>query len=250
MFAEIKSEFRKLLTIRSTYILSLISSALIVLIAFYFNGYKGNTGSPSANLEANAIESIITGTIPIAAVFVSIIAVLFMAHEYRYNTIMYTLTANAHRTQVFVSKALTIMIFSIVFGLLSAVFTVACYMIGLALRDASLPAQNFDVLVYVAKIAFYFACHGLVGYLLAALTRSLVGAIAALFLIPTMIEPMFASFLKDDARYLPFGVIDSIMGNSIVPNAFSPGSASLVAGVYLFVFSLLTWLLFSRRDAV
>lgn len=249
MGATLKAEFLKLFTVRSTYIMIILSVLLITVFAFYFEGYKGNTGSPASTLTPDALREIVSNAAGLSVTFASIIAILFMAHEYRYNTIMYTLTANVRRGRVLFAKVATILLFSIGYGLLAVGVALGCYMAGLSLRDASLPAQNFEALEQIGKVVFYYMGYALIGLLLATLTRSVVMAIGTLLIFPITIEPLLSIILKDDAKYLPFTALDSTVGASMMPSVLPPGEAIAVTCAYLAAGLLITWLLFVRRDA-
>lgn len=249
MKATIKSELRKLLTIRSTYILIGIVILLTVLVNLYFEGYRGVTGSPASNLSTDAIREILNNSAGLAAMFIALIAILSMGHEYRYNTIMYTLLNNTHRAKVLIAKVLTTGMFSLVVGMLLMLFAVGCYIVGVELRGATLPAQNLDFWYMFGKLAFYFISYGLVGLLIATLLRSVIGAIAAFLILPVTIEPLASIPLKEKAIYLPFSSLDNILGVGIMKSDVSPGKSMWVVGLYLLVGFLIAYLLFRRRDA-
>lgn len=249
MAPTIKAEFRKLFTIRSTYILIGLSLALVALLCFYFEGYRGNTGSPASKLAPTALQEIVSNGAGLAAVFTTIIAILFMAHEYRYNTIMYTLTTNARRSRVLLAKLFTIILFSVGCGLLAVAVALGSYMLGLSLRDATLPTQNFDVLTHVGRVAFYYMGYALIGLLIATVARSVVVAIATLLIFPITVEPLLGLVLKENTKYLPFTALDSTVGAAITERTLTPGSAIVVTCGYLVVGLVITWVLFVRRDA-
>lgn len=252
----IKSDIRKLLTIRSTYFLSLIGLLLAGGVSFYFEGYKGNSGSPAANLDANALQVIVFSSAGMSVIFVTIIAILLMAHEYRYNTIMYTLTSSASRTKVLLSKALTVSFYALFYGALTAAVGLGSYMVGLSLRDAVLPTQDFDLWSVFGKVIAYFIGYALVGLLIATLVRNLVGAIVFFLIIPSTIEALIGSFiLKENGAYLPFRSLDNIIGISADPSAsmyasqVQPATSIAVAAAYIAVTMLIAWVLFLKRDA-
>lgn len=249
MIAEIKAEIRKLFTVRSTYILAFAGLALTVLFAFYFEGWRGLTGSPASELAPTALKEIVANGAGMGAVFASIIAILFMAHEYSYNTIAYTLTLTARRTKVLLSKLLVIGIFGVLFGLLSVAVAVGGYYFGLSLRDAVLPAQEFDVWSQLGRIVFYYAGYALLGLLIATIVRSVVGAIVTLLLYSMTVEPLVGLFLKENAKYLPVTALDSTVGASQSMHVLTPGAAIVVSTLYLAVGAAIMWALFVRRDA-
>ena len=90
MFASLKAELRKLLTVRSTYIITALAFALVTFYAFYIEGFKAD----AARLHnPGLLASEVTGAVMTVAIFGALIGVLLMAHEYRYSTIVYTLTS-------------------------------------------------------------------------------------------------------------------------------------------------------------
>lgn len=249
MIATLKSEFRKLFTVRSTYILILLALAIILLLNFFFEGYKGNTGSPASELAPTALKEIISNTAGLVALFISLLTVLFMGHEYRHNTIMYTLTANSRRTQVLLAKTIVALVAGVGLGLLSVAFGLASYFIGLDLRNAVLPTQELNVAEQMGKLVIYFGWYSLIGLLLTVLIRNLIGAIAFLLIFPTTVEPLLGLLLKKNAGYLPFASMDNVMGASMIQQDISPARSMVVVGIYLVVLWIVSWTIFLRRDA-
>lgn len=246
----IKSEFRKLFTVRSTYVVMGLALAAILIFTVYFEGFRGNTGSPAAELTPLAFKEIVANGGGLVVTFASIIAILFMSHEYRYNTIIYTLTANTRRTRVLFAKLSVIVMFSICFGVSAVLVALGGYMFGLSFRDATLPAQDFHILPELGKIVFYYTGYALVGILLAIVTRSVVMSIATLFIFPTTVEPLLGLLLKDNTKYLPFTALDSTTGATLMDNPLSTGAAIAVASIYLVSGTFIAWFIFTRRDAL
>ncbi|HYF96604.1 MAG TPA: ABC transporter permease [Patescibacteria group bacterium] len=249
MKATMKGEFRKLFTVRSTYILIILAALLIVLVNFYFEGYRGITGSPASILSPDALKEIINNSAGLIAIFIAIIAILFIGHEYRYNTIMYTLISNTHRARVLLAKVFTVAVFSFITGLILTLFAIGCYFVGLELRGASLPPQNLDELYQFGKLTAYFVGYGLIGLLISTLLRSVIAAIAVFLIAPATIEPLASIPLKENAVYLPFSSLDNILNIGIIKSDVSPATSILVVGAYLLVGFVIAYLLFLRRDA-
>ena len=100
-----KSELKKILTIRSTYILTVGFFLLTATVAFYVHGYKNSSADAAGGASSNIfVASSITQISTTLSVAGAIIALLLAAHEYRHNTIVYTLTASNSRTRVLLSK--------------------------------------------------------------------------------------------------------------------------------------------------
>src|ERR1700690_563954 len=101
MVPTLKAEFRKLFTIRSTYGWILLAFVLVGIFSFYGEGFKDSAQLMQHPKLAEGGSLFIAGTITQMASFVGlfggIIALLLITHEYRYNTITYTLTASNSR---------------------------------------------------------------------------------------------------------------------------------------------------------
>lgn len=249
MLGSYKSELLKLTTIRSTYVVTAIGLFFVAVACFWVEGYKGISGSPASELTPSALTEIVGQGAGIGALFTMIIAILFTAHEYRYNTIQYTLTSNVHRTKVLLIKVTSVILFTLILGLIFTLTGIALYYFGLSLRDASLPAQEIDILTTFARLAFYFTGYTLLGTLIAVATRSVIAAISTMFLFPAMIEPLLGLLLKENSKYLPFMALDSVAGTSIASTPLTTNEAVLVSCAYLLVGLLFTWILFTKRDA-
>src|SRR5688572_10055179 len=103
MIAALRAEFRKLLTVRSTYIASLLGLLFIAFMTFYIEGIRG---SEERLGTSNYLESMLVNAPPVVAQIGLFVTAMLIIHEYRFNTIGYTLSANSSRTKVLLSKML------------------------------------------------------------------------------------------------------------------------------------------------
>lgn len=102
MLAALKSEFRKFLTVRSTYIVTGLIIAAVAFFSIYVFGYQFGIATPD---NPRYLYDVIYNVIGIFVTFSAILAILLVTHEYRYNTINYTLTSSRSRVKVLLSKA-------------------------------------------------------------------------------------------------------------------------------------------------
>jgi ABC-2 type transport system permease protein len=245
MIAALRAELRKLFTLRSTYALTALAFAFVVLVAFYAKGYR-ITGAELHNPHHIA-DSVILVLNSLPLIFGSIIAILLMTHEYRYNTIMYTLTASNSRTKVLLAKILAISIFGLLFTLGIIILSPLLMYLGVHVHGNSLAHQIIPYGDLLWRCLFYGWASILAGLLLATLIRNQIGAIVALFIIPTL-EQAVALLLKNNAVYLPFMSSNEVL---VSPDkgSISYGHAALVFSAYLIVGWAVAWILFLRRDA-
>lgn len=254
MVTTFRAEFKKLLTVRSTYILLTVSLLIAAFFATYVFGYKGNMQQATSPAFLTDIFQV---TLGVFTTFGAIVSILLIAHEYRYNTILYTLTWNKSRIQILLAKAFTVLSFMTIGGFLVLAVSYAGVHLGLSLRDASMGPQNFELFDMVWRYAAYVWSYGLIGLILGILLRSVVAAIVAFFMIPALEGILGSLLLKDDAKYLPFRVIDTIpttgAAESIAATSgfsmLSSEKAAMTAALYISILGIVATILFIKRDA-
>jgi len=246
MLPAIKAEFRKLLTVRSTYFISLFSIALVIFFSFYVEGIRGaDSAMVSAKLENEILNAV--GLMPI---FGAIVAILLVAHEYRYNTIMYTLTAINRRSKVLLAKIVALVSYTIVYVLVGTALGVLAMYIGLHIKDISLISQHVAWGEIAWRIVFYSLAYVLLGFILAILFRNVVASIVTIFILPSTAEPLLGLLLKDNSKYLPFSSLERVISPEVHSSpGLTAASAAVVFSIYLVVFGIVAWILFLDRDA-
>jgi ABC-2 type transport system permease protein len=246
MLPALKSEFRKLLSVRSTYAIVGISLAITVLFAGFIEGFRGDAAAlRSPSLLANEATS--------AVVFVGMImafaGLLLLGHEYRYNTIMYTLTAQNRRSKVLVAKFITVSIFAVVTALLVAFFSPLCIIIGTALHGHHIGPQVFDYWHVIWTCVFCGWGYGMYAFILIAIMRNQIGAIVTYLLVPLIGENILGLLLKNNMKYLPFTAVQSVVQPENLGNHTTSGAAAVTVLVYVAVGLVVSVLFFWKRDA-
>lgn len=248
MMAALKSEFRKLLSVRSTYIITAFLLALVIFFAFYIEGFRltaADYGKP------DMLATAVSGAVTSVAIFGAIIAILLMTHEYRYNTIMYSLTSSNSRSKVLLAKVLTISAYAIVVTVIISILSPIMTYLGVHAAGHTPGPQVLHYGELAWRSLFYGWGEAMAGLLIATLVRSQVGAIAALFIIPGAIEQLLALLLKSNAVYLPFTALGQVFSEQTLKGgSLTPGKGALVFTAYLVVGWFIAWILFLRRDAI
>lgn len=248
MIPAIRSEFRKLFTIRSTYIVSILAMLLAGFFSFYVEGLRGADNM----LQPTKLQNEILSSVGLLAIFGSIVATLLITHEYRYNTIMYTLTSSNSRTKVLWAKLVAVTGYTMLFTIIGIAFAVTCMYIGLQVKHITLIPQQIAWGDLIWRTLFYAWGYGVAGLILGLLMRQVVGAIVAIFLFPSTIEPLLGLLLKDNSKYLPFTAFNHVVDTSNMhagPGALTVGQSAAVFGAYLFVGWIVAWILLEKRDA-
>lgn len=243
MMQTLRAEFCKLLTIRSTYVVSILVLLLIGFISFWGVGVKGGpVFSPTTLTETILNATMITGTIA------GILAILHICHEYRYNTITYSLTISNSRLKVLAAKFAVVSALAIVLTFLTAVIALSMPGLGAAVAGHSLGPQMVDGWNIAWRVFTFVLGSALLGLILGFLVRSVVAATVIFLMLPA-VESLLHALLKISNNYLPAASQMQIL-QTPGPEAFSPLASLGVFAGYLAISAVVATVLFVRRDAM
>lgn len=246
MIAELKAELRKLFTVRSTYYFIGFVLVLVLVLAFYASGWRIDKLDL---LNPNTLYNDAAGTINFISIFPALIAILLVTHEYRYNTIMYTLTLSNNRNKVLLSKILVMSGFAIVFALIFAFLSPLVSVLGVHAHHLKLVPQTWHYGRLVWHCLFYVWGYTMAGLVLGVLIRNQVGALVALLIGPDTIEGLLSLLLKKKVVYLPFSSLHEVIGMGENFNkTISPLKGAFIFCCYLIVAWAVAWVLFLQRD--
>lgn len=247
MIDAIKAEFKKLFSVPSTYYLTGVVIVLELIFGFYVSGWRiSNSGLHMSSTLAGDV----TGAISIVSIFAGLMAVFLFTHEYRYNTIMYTLTSSNSRTKVLVAKILVVSCFAVAFTAIFGAMSPLLSIIGIDLHHLKLVPQVFNYNTLIWHTLFYGWGYSMAALVIAALVRNQIAAIVILLIAPETIEGLLGLILKKNVVYLPFSSLHQVIGQGMNYNSsISAARGALVFGCYLIVTWLIAWILFLRRDA-
>lgn len=306
MIYALKSEVRKLLSVRSTYILTVVALALIFLFSYFGTNsfsyeeatcretgevlYSAEYSDPrlenvrpeelcegEIDYETHAAaelpkERLLYGlqeAVPVMVTFSTIVLILMVAHEFRYNMINHSLTISNSRTKVLLAKLIVGVAFTIFTTLLAIGTAVGTIYLAVDMKNFVLPPQDYDWLQVIVRHVTYALGYSIFFMGIAVLVRNLTAGIAAAFVLPTI--DGLAGFLLstrniEPTRVMPFTALDRFAsvagdlsgGTGEIGERFLNASDKLpptalgalaVFGAYLIGLWVITWILFLRRDA-
>ncbi|MBA2508488.1 MAG: hypothetical protein H0V32_07285 [Nocardioidaceae bacterium] len=267
MTAALRYEWRRLLTLRSTYWLIAVSvviaATLSSLIAWGFSGVEIFREGPDFVLAAIATQGAGAGFAPLLIAYVmSIFGILTFGHEYRHGMIRATLTAVPNRLAVFAAKV----VLTVVVAGLTALACAGLGLLAAKIFFTDIPMAGNDVTKILAGVSLYAALFALVGLALAAIFRNQIAAIVAVLLFPLVGEAIIrlvliipdafddiqgvAAYLPFDAGAQMFSFLD--LDQVLEVFGFRPLAAvegGITFGVFTAVLLAIAGVLFVRRDA-
>lgn len=246
MIAALKAELRKILSVRSTYVIILLTLAIsVALVSFWVYGYK-NVGH--AQFSGNVLHEALFMSMGPTGLFLSFIAILQVGHEYRYNTILYSLTSVNSRFKVLFAKWFVITIGTAITATATTVLCAGAFYIGQHLAHIVTLPQTMPDANFVWRAAASVVGSVTFAYIIAILLRSLVGAFAVVLVLPSTVETLLTILLKDNTKYLPYTALGNLTSTG-TSNAPAATESLLIVLAYVVVLGSLSAILFWRRDA-
>ena len=240
---QIRTEFRKLTTIRSPWLL--LAAGPVIVVA----GITGLVLS-GANLHDPAVQGRALAHVGLAAVFTLIFGILAVAGEYRHGTITDTFLSFPRRGRVIAAKLAVYGLAGAAAGLVSSAVALAATAAWWAAKGGALhlpAAGTWQILAggVAANCAF-----ALIGVGLGALIRNVAGATALALAWIALIEGIAGQLIGPGlARWLPFYASEALDRAAITATRLLPqwGGGLVLLG-YAAVFAAAAVLVTLRRD--
>lgn len=253
MIAPITAEIRKLRTVRTTWVLTLMGWALVVLSSSV-TLFQEQFGGPFTGTDGEiaSVISNIGGT----SIIVLIVAILAVTTEFRHGTIGRTLQLIPSRTRVLTAKMITAGMYAIGFFVTSVLVAGALILLAQAIDDVTLDlgAKTLQSL-WQGPVAL--ALTASLGVAVGALLRSQVVTISATFIWLFIAENLVAGLAPAAGRWMPFQVLNAVFlsgdasgeiaqGRGVAP--LDPGVALVTFLGYVVVITVAAGILLRKRD--
>lgn len=239
-----RAELRKIWSVRSTYVIALLVLAVsVALVGFWIFGYKD---VENADKTSKALLQMLSVSVMSSTIFLSFIALLSVGHEYRYNTILYSLTSLNSRTKLFIAKWLATVLSALFLSVVATALAAGAFLIGQEISNTNTIAQTMPGWDFAWRAIASIAGNLTFAFLIGMLLRSQVAAIATFLAVPTAVESLMFFVLKDNIKYLPFTALNNLTDNG---SGTSHVTSLITVGVYTAVLGAIAYVLFLRRDA-
>ena len=244
MLPMIRSEFRKLSTIRGPWLLLAAGPLLVVA------GISGLVQS-GASLHDPSVQSKALAHVSLAALFTLIFGILAVAGEYRHGTVTDTFLSFPDRGRVVAAKLTVYGLVGAAAGLVSSAVAIVVTAAWWAAKGGSFhlsAAGTWQTIAGGVAVNLGFA---VIGVGVGALIRNLAAAIAAALAWIAVVEGIVGQLLGSGlARWLPFYASEALDRTSVIGSArLLPqwGGGLLLAG-YAAVFASAAIVTTLRRD--
>jgi ABC-type transport system involved in multi-copper enzyme maturation permease subunit len=224
----------------------LLVLVLLIFFGFFISGWQI---SKSDLHNPTTLAGDVTGAVATISLFLGLLAALLMTHEYRYNTIMHTLTLSNSRSKTLLAKILILSTMAVILTLMIGILSPLVAVAGMNLHHLKLVPQTLHFGDLLWRCLFYGWGYTMTGLLLATLIRNQIGTILTLFIVPGTVEALVGLLIKKNVVYLPFSALESVIGSGRYSGSITDIHAAMVFMAYLIAGWIIAWVLFLRRDA-
>ncbi|MCB0914862.1 MAG: ABC transporter permease [Actinobacteria bacterium] len=244
--AAVGYEQRRIRTIRSTWIILVVTLVLAGAIAALLGGLSNLDPETGERLGQASLRDVLTAAVnPIVLVPVSVLAAMAFGGEYRFGLIRQTLTTFPGRTKVFLAKLWVVVLWMLAFLILAtAVVVGVAYLFRSNVDVDPLATEN---ITYALRALAFGVLYGLFTFALVVITRNQALSIVIVILWTVVLESLLVGLLGDRFEWLP-DVLPMTAGAAFVTGDDMARNAAVFVGV-LAVLLLAGWGLFVKRDA-
>jgi hypothetical protein len=249
------SEWIKLRSVRSTYLVLLFGAAAAVGIGYlvaHADATHWATMSAAARAAFDPVSDSFTG-LGLAQLAFGALGVLAISSEYTTGLIRTSMAAVPRRRAVIAAKAAVVGVVTLLAGELIAFVTFVTAQWGLSAQHLNVTLAHPGALRGVLAAGFYLAVMAWVGLGLGAVIRHTAGAITAMvgvvFLLPTIIHALPAPWDTRIGRFTLDGAAQQMIAQHPHPGYFSAGPSLLIVVGYAAAALATAAFMITRRDA-
>jgi ABC-type transport system involved in multi-copper enzyme maturation permease subunit len=229
MIAQIKAEFLKVRSTRTTIGL-LIGMIALILLFTLLTGLLASVYSFQTREQQREFFSL--GLL--AGLFASLSGVLLITSEYRYGTIRPTILFNPKRSQIIVAKVIAGALSGIVFAVVGEALGWALGLVILHGRGIPIVLTRGDAELLVLAGLASVALSGAIGVGLGAIVRNQVAGVITFLAWAFIVSPLLVGLVPSVGRFMPGEAEDALVGlheaHLLMP---VPGGIVLVGWVLL-----------------
>jgi ABC-2 type transport system permease protein len=231
-------EFRKLATVRSTWVL-LLTAQLIVIA-----GVSGRLARLDGTIDVDAQRTALAH-VGLVALFSLLLGIMAVAGEYRYRTITDAYLAQPRRARVILDKLAVTVGAGFVFGLAACVTAVIATALWVGAKGSPMLLSSWQLWRTLIGGVAWNVAFAAIGVGVGALITNLLAAVAAALAWIALVEGIVGQIVGGAAKWLPFALGSALDGLGKGPAQWAAGVALAGYAVVFVVAALFTSV---RRD--
>jgi ABC-2 type transport system permease protein len=218
----IRTELRKLTTMRLTFGLLAVAVALTALFSLLENNRAGAAGtgvSPISTADGLRTVTTVTGfAMLLAAVLGSIVA----NGEFRHSTATLTYLATPRRVRVLAAKAVAAVSVGSLFGLVAGIISTGIGLVFVAVHGDHIALSTGTLVWHIAGAVVGAALLAALGVAVGSLVRSQLATVIGIFVWAIIIESVIGGLYTSVRPYLPYTAATTLAGAKLGGAAFGP----------------------------
>jgi ABC-2 type transport system permease protein len=249
MTGELRYEWERISTVRSTW--ALIGLAMLVPagLALFVAWLVGNSG-PDAGGPPDGEVLGLAGFLPLTAAVLCAIGAAAFGQEYRHGLIRITLAAFPRRTPVFLAKVLMVAMVIVVAAILAIATIVLAQALGGVIAGTGATWDDTAWGASGVRAVLYVVLFVLIAFAITALTRNQPLGIIAPIVLAVLIEPIVGTIAAVQGWTWVGWLLPFAGGAEAVSTEGAEAWGHLaVFGGWFLIIAIPAWILFVRRDA-
>lgn len=245
MITQLRCEFAKLLTTRTT---ASVLTATVGVVVLAMTVHTLGLPVREVASASGQRDLLVTVAANLGVLFAALLGALAITAEFRFGTVRPTLLVTPRRHRVLAAKAVVGLAAGAATGLLAAVGALATGAAGLALRGVPVEVSAADAVRLLASVTAAGALWAVIGLGVGTVTRSQVATVVALFTWLLFIENVVAGGLPGVHRFVPGALALALAGSAGDGFLSSPSGAVALLVLDAAAAALAGLAAFVRRD--
>ncbi len=249
MTSALRYEWRRISSIRSTWILVGLAIALSTAFALLFSLAIGTANETADANQAQGLDVSLAGSVSssttnlIVLILLGTLAAQAFGQEYRHGTIRLTLTEFPKRTPIFVAKVIICCVVILVSFLVATVIAWLILRGNAAVTDDGMASFG----AYILRTCVYLVGFCLIVFAITVLTRILALGVIIPLAFAAVAEPLLSALVGNYISWLP-DVLPFASGSQFVAGTDMLRNGA-VFGVWVVVLIAAGYVVFEKRDA-
>lgn len=248
----VRSEYIKLRTLRSTWVLLITTLVILAGISALFAFAGHQAAGTKASMPPKLLHTLPVVGLTFGQLVVASFGAVMIGGEYSSGMVRSTMTAAPRRLPALWAKVVVLAITSVVLGVVSGAVGWAVSQPILSVKNLDFPLTTDGVPGIILGLGLYLMCAALMGMAIGFLLRNSAGAIvttiALLLIVPIIFQAIPLDVLNDMTPYLPSQAGQEMTQISTSGDKFNQWQGGLLMGAWTLVLLIGACIRLKARD--